>query len=80
MNNNKAIWTSIGLIFVIMTLAIGAIAVFTTAWYTILCGISLVIVIFISDGCKRLLWENDLRDRLTNPNKVVTDDDDYDDD
>lgn len=75
MNNKKAIWTSIGLIFVIMTLAIGAIAVFTTAWYTILCGISLVIVIFISDGCKKHLWKEHWKNQNTynQPNVEVAD-------
>ena len=78
MNNNKAIWTSIGLIFVIMTLAIGAIAVFTTAWYTILCGISLIIVIFISDGCKKYLWKEHWKNQNTynQPSVEVPDDDD----
>jgi hypothetical protein len=76
MSNKKAIWASIGLIFVIMTLAIGAIAVFTTVWYTILCGISLVIVIFISDGCKKHLWKEHWKNQNTynQPNAEVADD------
>ena len=53
---NKSIWISIGLIFVIITLAVGVVAVFTTSWYTLMCGVSLIIVIFISDGYKKHYW------------------------
>lgn len=59
---NKAIWTSIGLIFVIITLAVGVVAVFTTSWYTLMCGVSLIIVVFISDGCKKYYWLHEQKD------------------
>ena len=54
--NKKVFWISAGVAFVIATLAIGVVAVFTTPWYTILCGISLLITLFIADGCKKAVW------------------------
>ena len=51
--NKKVFWISAGVAFVIATLAIGVVAVFTTPWYTVLCGISLIITLFIADGCKK---------------------------
>ena len=71
---NKAIWTSIGLIFVIITLAVGVVAVFTTSWYTFMCGVSLIIVIFISDGCKKAYWTDQAKCNPPNQQDEVGDD------
>ena len=62
-NRGKAIWVSIGLIFIVVTLVFGIINSLQTTkgdfMFTFMAFISLVILVFISDGCKQYLWKDE---------------------
>lgn len=73
--NTKAIWASIGMLFVIFTLVFGVVEVITMGsdvaiMFIIMAAISAVFSVFISDGCKRRLWtENSNEPNNTDSNE-----------
>jgi hypothetical protein len=64
-NRGKAIWVSVGLIFITLTLVFGLTAIPSefgnNTFFGLMGFVSLIAIVFIADGCKKYLWKEDFQ-------------------